>query len=636
MKKSNTLLALFIVLFFLFTALQQFFLYKHTDVLVRNYEEAKFSGRASQAIVTLCIDRTTPFFNASTCPSSINQNSRYFCELNGTDPDGDTLTFSSANITGQRLFTITSNGVIDFTPNNSLVGFHSMNITIDDNTGCINSRYSELLNITVINVNDPPIFILNIPNQSIQNGETLYAFYLKNHFFDPDNDILLYEVLGGIQGINISIVNNPNASTYSQVVIRATACVEADVYFIATERYTLEQYSAISNLVHIQVSCTNPGTGSQDREGAGGGAGGTQRTCKPDWQCTKWGNCMPNGTQMRRCVDYNGCDPNNYIYYQYRPCEYPLPPACTERWDCTDWGVCLPNSTRMRVCTDLNRCGTFKDKPETSQNCTIEQPGNITQKIIPGQPDEFPWITYILVIAILLLAILITVYKLYKKQIREIVVRIGWYLTKRRRKSILLTDDAKEKLLKQISDAEKLIGKIEIEKSSSKLTSIAREYFMHVLKAEYEFSKEEFFKKLEQKKLDKIIEKIFKPFFELSYSIEFSKYKPMPYELLCFMDELRLIIFQTSNVTKKDVENIPKQRKTHSSRKIDHLFTMVSNAMIPVQFNESAIARKFYLQTLKEFNLLKLSEQEIVYPYLQRLYDEINYVSHLVATVKLT
>jgi len=118
--------------------------------------------------------------------------------------------------------------------------------------------------------------------------------------------------------------------------------------------------------------------------------------------------------------------------------------------------------------------------------------------------------------------------------------------------------------------------------------------------------------------------------------LHFAKTKKiLPYELLTFLDELRLIILQTSNSNKKDVENLPKSRKTVSKAKIDQIFTLISNSMIPVQFNEGTIGKNYYLKAMKLFEGLKLSEQEKVYPYISRLYEEINYVSHLVATTKL-
>ncbi len=638
MEKSNTLVAIFVLLFFVFTILQQLYIYSQASSIVENYQEQTIAGKASQAHLSLCIDRTTPFFNISACPNSTNQGQRYICGLNGTDPDGDTLVFSDQNISGNDLFNISSTGLIDFTPNQSFVGNHSMNITIDDNTGCENALFSQTLNISVININDPPRFIMTIPDQTLQYGETLYALYLEDHFWDPDDDILSFATIGGISGINISINNNPGSSAYSQVVIKASACVEIDVFFHAEEVYTAEQYYNRSNIVHIKVDCTNQGQGQQQQQDQGaGGGGGSTRECEPDWNCQKWGPCLSNGTQMRRCVDYNGCDPDHYITYQYRACEYPQPPACKEDWQCEAWGPCLPNGTQYRECTDSNKCGTFLEKPEQWQNCTIQQPQNLSGgPSIPAIEDNFPLITYILIVLLLLAAILLIIYKIYKRQIKEIVARIGWYITKKRRKSILIGDQDKEMLLKRLLEIEKTIGKVPLENSAVMVAETARRYFSKVLGLEFEFSPEKFALAMQKKSMDKIIKKILESFFSLSSAVEFSKHHVMPYELLVFLDEFRLIILQTSNSNKKDVEHLPKTRKTVSQQKIDQIFTLVSNSLIPVQFNESTIGKNNYLKALKAFESLKLSEQEIVYPYLSRLFEEINYVSHLVATTKLT
>lgn len=48
--------------------------------------------------------------------------------------------------------------------------------------------------------------------------------------------------------------------------------------------------------------------------------------------------------------------------------------VCTPNWTCTDWSTCSPEGKQMRTCTDLNRCGTIKNKPAEIQNCTYIEP----------------------------------------------------------------------------------------------------------------------------------------------------------------------------------------------------------------------------------------------------------------------
>ncbi len=76
---------------------------------------------------------------------------------NATDPNNDTITFADNVSIDFPSFNLTSTGYINFTPNDSDVGYHLVNITITDNRGKMNSS---IFNFTVYNVNDPPLLDL--------------------------------------------------------------------------------------------------------------------------------------------------------------------------------------------------------------------------------------------------------------------------------------------------------------------------------------------------------------------------------------------------------------------------------------------------------------------------------------------
>ena len=631
---KKDVLAVAVVLLFVISVISQFLVYWHVSDTVESYEQAVISGKSSKGIVTLCFNNP-PFIN-NTCPTVLNQSQPFSCQVNVSDIDpASVFNFTSVNLTPRYPFNISNSGLISFTPNQSMIGNHSMNITVYDNSGCSNGYYSDIFNFSVVDVNDPPVWMLNIPDQEVDDQVLVIAFDLDDYVYDPDGDALSFVVIGTVPGLNISVISGNRVSIY------ASSCLGTvgPIWIVAAEVNTTEMYATSSNQFYVTVNCASGGDGDDD-DGDGGGGGGSSRPCIPDWQCSDWGPCYGNGTQMRRCIDYNGCDADDYIRYQWRECELPPTPPCEERWECTSWSICYIDpqtglSIQNRTCTDLENCGTYFDQPNETRSCTIE--GDI---IPQGEEkpveDEFPLLTYILIIAIILLAILFLVYKLYKKQIREILVRVGWHLTKKRRKQILLSDEVKANLLKEIFEVEKKIGKTLLQHSAFKVANIIRQYFAAVYNLQHEFTKEDFSLAFNKKRVDKILKKIFPSFFELSYNIEFSKYKVLPYELLTVIDELRLIIFQTSNVTKKDGAHQVKHRITVSKNKIDQVFTQLSNSMLPTQFNESVFGKRYYMKALKMFEDLNISEQERVYPYLQRLFEEINYVSHLVRTAKLT
>ena len=54
--------------------------------------------------------------------------------------------------------------------------------------------------------------------------------------------------------------------------------------------------------------------------------------------------------------------------------------VCVENWSCGNWSDCVGNDMR-RICSDLNECGTEKDKPETYQECDLEEEEIILENI---------------------------------------------------------------------------------------------------------------------------------------------------------------------------------------------------------------------------------------------------------------
>lgn len=74
------------------------------------------------------------------------------------------------------------------------------------------------------------------------------------------------------------------------------------------------------------------GIGAPAGGGGGGGGGGGRRitvTCIPDWQCTDWSSCQPNGKSTRTCTeDLNDCGGEKPS--EERNCFYYIPPEAEE------------------------------------------------------------------------------------------------------------------------------------------------------------------------------------------------------------------------------------------------------------------------------------------------------------------
>ena len=132
---------------------------------------------------------------------TINQGGTLYLLFNGTDIENDTLTFTAVTLnrnlssySNSSLFPITTNntnypnesaqGLINISLSNGHVGNFTLNVTVTDNgTNPINLKDYILINLTVLNVNDPPA-LANVSGslQAIQ-GERLYYTITAT---DPD------------------------------------------------------------------------------------------------------------------------------------------------------------------------------------------------------------------------------------------------------------------------------------------------------------------------------------------------------------------------------------------------------------------------------------------------------------------
>jgi hypothetical protein len=140
-----------------------------------------------------------------------------------------------------------------------------------------------------------------------------------------------------------------------------------------------EQNYVWANVTHFSVygvfgeESTTGGDEEEDNGGGGGGGG-----CYPNWNCTEWGDCQPDGTQARTCTDLRNCNTDLNKPNESQSCEYTGgeegAPVCEEDWTCTEWSECV-DGQQSRSCTDQNACGTEESKPPESQACETSEAG---------------------------------------------------------------------------------------------------------------------------------------------------------------------------------------------------------------------------------------------------------------------
>ncbi len=122
----------------------------------------------------IVVDPWLPSFSHAFDNLTVNEDSAIVYDINASDDDADTLTYS-ANISG---IINSSTGLLNWTPTNDYVGNNTINITVSDGYNSV----SKNLNIDVNNTNDPPI-ISSISSQTATVNE---EFSLDVSATDPD------------------------------------------------------------------------------------------------------------------------------------------------------------------------------------------------------------------------------------------------------------------------------------------------------------------------------------------------------------------------------------------------------------------------------------------------------------------
>ena len=536
---------------------------KHARILITP-KASQNTGKAQ-----FCINHP-PQINASNCSNIAYEDYTYHCRVSPIDPDAPSPVFWSYFILGEPLFNITTDGEINFTPTNEQVGNYSILLMFDDGSNCTNSYASEIIGLRVINVNDPPVLITDLPSFGIIEGSTIVPFYLLDYFDDPD--IIHGDHLTFLSYVNDSRIKIRIDST-SRVLVKADDCpYKAIAIFTAIDDYNA---STNSNPVEISVYCQGEGEEGPPGGGAGGGGGGLPpRVCTPDWHCGSWKPCNPNGTQYRECVDRNACDIDHYIELIWRNCTYyaqcfngiqdpgeegidcggPCPPCgtctdgiqnchdglCEEGIDCG--GPCPPCgncSDGIKNChngsceEDIDcggpcpPCGNCFDGIQNCHDGACEEGIDCGGPCKPCVHIEKPFIeknkfwTNLLVGLIAVLSLGVVIYAYFKREIDTAVNYLLEPVRKRKKKAILLKSSEAILLLEELHGIYESVIKmnreigrahnrellIRIIKLYKKALSKRRELLARMFDLDISFTKEEIRKKIKKKIMPKPLKK---------------------------------------------------------------------------------------------------------------------------------
>ena len=595
MKKYLLLITILITASLLFQTL--FILNKTLDVR----ESFKLEGKAT-ASANLCITPQEPKLS-TTCKDVFNQSTRtqnnsFTCEFYAeTQFEKSTDENSSIDVqitlpSAEGLFlNKTGNHTLSFDANDTGTGSYTIDYIFNKGDGQCNVENVGTYDFQVRDINDPPAFEGLLTSQQLEPGQTLSQFFLEDRFSDPDHslDELNFSVHGA-DNFNVSI----NDSTREITITNPQGNCEADdIFYKATDP---ENATADSNMVTLESLC------EQEESSSSGGGGGSnfREECTPQWSCSEWGECRPNGTQVRECNDLNNCNEEYNTRWQEQECEYEEEEEPEPR------------------------------NEEEEENQTEEEEEEEPEPQTPITPaEEDRDLTTLFVTVALTLFLLTVIYK-FRDELRTAYYGAVWYLTRKKRKQILLSQKEKEDLLNNVEDVEKKASNEGKETYSTKddvieeVTETYRKYFSAATGLKFEFTSEDVTEKIE-KIPNEHLKKALRLAEEKNRVLEKETLDVTENHVMLLIEELRLFILVTSETEENDynyfVRNLPVGDSLHT--KILHA---IFNGVQALQFEKVNQAKKKYLTAKNVFEDLPDDEKEDIEKDIQKLYEMTTYI----------
>ncbi len=153
------------------------------DLLIRVADP--FGAEDSQYVEIRVINTNdAPVFSSSAQVSTMQDDSFNY-ELTASDADGDSLLFSTAIL--PHWLTFIQPNLLSGLPGNDDVGTHLATLFVTDTVA---ARDTLDLKVTVLNVNDPPVFVSSSRDTVFQDA--LFEYQLRAQ--DPDQDSLIYSI----------------------------------------------------------------------------------------------------------------------------------------------------------------------------------------------------------------------------------------------------------------------------------------------------------------------------------------------------------------------------------------------------------------------------------------------------------
>ena len=593
---------------------------------------------SSKGTTNMCINNPPSItYDCNLTNAVLNTSITYNCTFNATDANNDNISFQTKWMTTPIIFNVTSNGYFNFSPKRTaMYQVNILRLFVYDDSGCANNNSYIDMNMTVVGTNHAPYLSKIIPNEKIVKGDYL-QFNLNDYFTDPDDDVLayFYVPLGG---------NTIKTKVTSHTAeIRAISCGNSTLYFTAVDPFGL---SNISNIITYEVTCPNDENKSNDNkqgENTNIGGGSTLNSCMPNWVCGKWSECQSSNTTYRRCIDYNGCNPDNYEQFLFENCTYiPSVNLCEEKWDCDAWSTCK-NDMHSRLCLDLNTCGTNRTKPLESENCSkisscfngIQDPGetgvdcggpcgacrNIEK---PAQVNNVN--TVIIIVGALTFGTVGMLIYIFRSKIIAIYKKIMAKKPKIKHK-VYINNKQKDKLLQLLNIMQVRLDEHKINHAIDESSFFVREYFKQLLSVD-NLNQQELIANIIKLK-DKDLEKILVMFYAKIINTIHLRNKGVDIhesEMQALLDEMSHEIYLVAEFTDQEAANSIKIRGLEGKEPLDSIYNKLSNLYIALKFGELIVAKSMYKDLLKEYEKLTNKDKRIPYNDIIRAFHAINYL----------
>jgi len=398
---------------------------------------------------------------------SQGENRTFYKQVQVTDmedgnQDSGNLNFSVI-FSGQTLFNISSNGVINFTANSSYLGVHDISVCVKD-LGILNPHENISLcgqdgssitscnnfSLTVTNKNRAPNITNYYPINLSFNANGDDTLYFNVSEYDPDgtfpdvywyvDDILKEYDTGG------SLIDD-----FSYIF----GCGVSGTHFVKAiitdgELNDSVQWNVSVSLVACPSGVVSPGVGG----------GGKVVECTPKWACEEWPQCKNLktgvglveisleyeflirercnifnwsdnfcGYQIRECNDLNFCKSNLTKPGLIRECYYAENPTCEDNILNCHNGSCEILVDCGGPCKACETCSDgIKNQNEEDVDCGGSCPACVSTELPSFR--QIIWFVYVsLVIFIILLILIIRLYirshKAEKKLKKEVSKRKG-------------------------------------------------------------------------------------------------------------------------------------------------------------------------------------------------------------------